>query len=137
MSEDYEFEGKDDLKELFEKILGSNIILKDTLEVNEASVFCLIVNKLDAAHKDDEALFELSGIDLTKSKNELWFVIESLLKISYGNDAFDMIMWYILDRFNPDGKVVPFEDENGKQFSLLTSKDLFEFLKHRFPTKLG
>ena len=107
------------------------------MEVNEASVFCLIVNKLDAAHKDDEALFELSGIDLTKSKNELWFVIESLLKISYGNDAFDMIMWYILDRFNPDGKVVPFEDENGKQFSLLTSKDLFEFLKHRFPTKLG
>ena len=45
MSEDYEFEGKDDLKELFEKILGSNIILKDTLGVNEASVFCLIVNK--------------------------------------------------------------------------------------------
>ena len=37
-------EGMDDLKNLFEKILGSNITLKDTMEVNEESVFCLIVN---------------------------------------------------------------------------------------------
>ena len=135
MSQDFEFEGKDDLKKLFEDILGSNIILKDTLanQDQEENVFCLIVNKLDTAHKDDEALFELSGIDLTKSKNELWVVIEALLKMAYGNDAFDMIMWYILDRFNPDGKVVPFEDEKGKQFSLLTAKDLFSFVKHRFP----
>tara|TARA_R110001592_G_scaffold179264_2_gene420786 strand:+ start:666 stop:1064 length:399 start_codon:yes stop_codon:yes gene_type:complete len=126
-------EGMDDLKNLFEKILGSDITLKDTVVASEESVFCLLVNKLDKAHKDDEAIFELTGIDLTKAKNELWFVIEALLKISYGNESFDMIMWYILDRFNPDGKVVPFEDENGKQFSLLTPKDLFHFLKHRFP----
>lgn len=127
-------EGMDDLKDLFEKILGSNITLKDTMEANEESVFCLLVNKLDKAHKDDEAIFELTGIDLTKAKNELWFVIEALLKISYGQDAFDMIMWFILDRFNPDGKVVPFEDEKGKTFSLITSGDLFHFLKHRFPS---
>jgi hypothetical protein len=133
MSEEPEFEGKDDLKELFENILGSSIKLKDTMVATEENIFCLIVNKLDAAHKDDEALFELSGIDLTKSKEDLWFVIESLLKISYGQDAFNMIMWYILDRFNPDGKVVPFEDEDGKTYSLITAKDLFAFLKHRFP----
>ena len=126
-------EGMDDLKNLFEKILGSNITLKDTMEVNEESVFCLIVNKLDKAHKDDEALFELSGMDLSKCKEDLLFVIDALLKISYGQDAFDMIMWFILDRFNPDGKVVPFEDEEGKTFSLITSNDLFHFLKHRFP----
>tara|TARA_R110001592_G_scaffold153632_2_gene382299 strand:+ start:1263 stop:1661 length:399 start_codon:yes stop_codon:yes gene_type:complete len=126
-------EGMDDLKNLFEKILGSNITLKDTMEVNEESVFCLIVNKLDKAHKDDEALFELSGMDLSKCKEDLLFVIDALLKISYGQDAFDMIMWFILDRFNPDGKVVPFEDEEGKTFSLITSNDLFHFLKHRSP----
>ena len=131
--EESEFEGGEDIKQLFEKILGSSITLKDTMSATEESVFCLLVNKLDKAHKDDEALFELSGIDLSNSKEDLWFVVESLLKISYGQDAFDMIMWYILDRFNPDGKVVPFEDEDGKQFSLITSKDLYAFLKHRFP----
>ena len=130
-----ELEKGDELKDLFESILGSNITLKDTFMADEEALFSLIVNKLDKAHNDDETLFELTGIDLTKSKNELWFIIEALLKITYGERAFDMIMWYILDRFNPDGKVVPFEDNNGDTFSLLTSKDLYHFLRHRFPAK--
>lgn len=128
-----EFSDKDDLKKLFESILGSNITIKDTMVINDESIFCLIINKLDKAKNDDEALFELTNIDLSKSKSELWFVIEALLKIHYGQDAYDMILWYIFDRFNPDGKIVPFEDEKGKVFSLLTAKDLYAFVKHRFP----
>ena len=125
----------DELKDLFESILGSNITLKDTFMADEEALFSLIVNKLDKAHTDDETLFELTGIDLTTSKNELWFVIEALLKTTYGEESFNMIMWYILDRFNPNGKVVPFVDKSGKTHSLLTSKDLYNFIKHRFPTK--
>ena len=70
---------KEDIKKVFTLILGDNIILKDNLVADEEIVFCTLIDKLDAAHKDDEALFELSGIDLTKSKEDLWFVIESLL----------------------------------------------------------
>ncbi len=130
-----EFEDKDDLNNLFKEILGSDVTIKDNLVVNDETVFCLIVNKLDSAHRDDEALFELSGIDLTKSKGELWLVIETLLKLYYGESSFDIIMWWILDRFNPDGKVVPWEDENGKTYSIITAKDLYYFIKHRSPLK--
>ncbi len=130
-----EFEDKDDLNNLFKEILGSDVTIKDNLVVNDETVFCLIVNKLDNAHRDDEALFELSGIDLTKSKGELWLVIETLLKLYYGESSFDIIMWWILDRFNPDGKVVPWEDENGKTYSIITAKDLYYFIKHRSPLK--
>lgn len=127
------FDGTDDLNKLFKEILGSDVIIKDNIVVNDESVFCLIVNKLDSAHKDDESLFELAGIDLTKSKNNLWVVIETLLKLYYGESSFDLIMWWILDRFNPDGKVVPWEDENGKTYSIITAKDLYYFIKHRSP----
>ena len=126
-----EFNGTEDLNDLFKEILGSDVTIKDTLVINEESVFCLLINKLDKAHRDDEALFELSGIDLTKSKSELWLVVESLLKLYYGESSFDLIMWWILDRFNPDGKVVPFEDETGKTYSIITTKDLYAFIKHR------
>ena len=130
-----EFDGQEDLNNLFKEILGSDVTIKDNLVVNEESVFCLIVNKLDKAHKDDVALFELSGIDLTKTKGDLWLIIETLLKLYYGESSFDLIMWWILDRFNPDGKIVPFEDENGKTYSIITAKDLYAFIKHRFPLK--
>ena len=51
-----EFEDKDDLNNLFKEILGSDVTIKDNLVVNDETVFCLIVNKLDSAHRDDEAL---------------------------------------------------------------------------------
>ena len=130
-----EFAGEDELKKLFREILGSDVNIKDTLVATEESVFCLLINKLDKSHKDDEALFELSGIDLSKQNGDLWLVIELLLKLHYGESSFDLIMWWILDRFNPDGKLVPFEGEDGKLYNLITSKDLYQFLKHRFPTE--
>ena len=129
-----EFEGREELKDLFETILGSSITLKDTIVANEETLFCLLVNKLDKSHHDDEAIFELTGIDLTQSKNELWFVIEALLKIAYGYESFSMIMWYILDRFSEDKKLLPYEDDEGKEYSLVTVKDLYFFIKHRFPS---
>jgi len=130
-----EFSGTEDLNNLFREILGSDVTIKDNLIINDESVFCMIVNKLDKAHKDDEALFELSGIDLTKTKGDLWLVVETLLKLYYGESSFDLIMWWILDRFNPDGKVVPFEDEKGKTYSIITAKDLYAYIKHRFPPR--
>jgi hypothetical protein len=125
----------DELKDLFKQVLGSDVNIKDNINVSEKSFFCLMVNKLDQTHKDDEALFELSGIDLTKVQNNLWLVIEALLKLTYGAYAFDMVMWYILDRFNPDGAVVPFEDEKGNSTLITTTKDLYDFIKHRFPAE--
>ena len=125
----------DELKDLFKQVLGSDVNIKDNINPSENSFFCLMVNKLDQNHKDDEKLFESSGIDLTKMHNNLWLVIEALLKLTYGVYAFDMIMWYIFDRFNPDGKVVPFEDEKGNSTLIMTTKDLYDFIKHRFPTE--
>jgi|TARA_R110000782_G_scaffold228819_2_gene315283 hypothetical protein len=128
-----EFEGTDDLKNLFKEILGSDVDIKDNLVITDESVFCVLINKLDKSHKDDEALFELSGIDLSKTNSELWMVVETLLKLQYGESSFDLIMWWLLDRFNPDGKVVPFEGEDGKTYSIITAKDLYQFMKHRSP----
>jgi hypothetical protein len=126
---------KDELRDLFKQVLGSDVNIKDNLIPSEKSFFCLMVNKLDETHKSDEQLFETSGIDLTKVQNNLWLVIEALLKHTYGIHAFDMIMWYILDRFNPDGTIVPFEDEKGNSILMVTPKALYDFIKHRFPAE--
>ena len=57
---------KDELKNLFKQVLGSDVTIKDNINIDEKSFFCLMVNKLDQTHKDDESLFALSGVDLTK-----------------------------------------------------------------------
>jgi len=128
-----EFEDTDDINRLFKEILGSDVIIKDTLVATEESLFCLLVNKLDKSQKDDDVLFNSTGIDLSPAKSELWLVIDSLLKIHYGESSFDLIMWWIYERFNSDGKIVPFEGDDGKAYSIITAKDLYQFLKRRFP----
>ena len=126
---------KDELKNLFKQILGSDVNIKDNIDISDKSFFCLMVNKLDQTHKEDEKLFSEFGIDLTKMQNNLWIVVEALLKLTYGAYAFDMIMWWILDRFNPNGKIVPFVDKNENSTLIKTSQDLYDFIKHRFPAE--
>ena len=125
----------DELKDLFKQVLGSDVNIKDNINPSEKSFFSLMVTKLDQNHINDEKLFESSGIDLTKMHNNLWLVIESLLKLTYGVYAFDMIMWYIFDRFNPDGTIVPFIDDNKISTTIKSPKELYDFIKHRFPTE--
>ena len=53
--------------------------------------------------------------------------------MQYGTDAVELIMWYIYERFNPEGKVMSIEDDDGKKYKFLNPKDLFSYIKHRHP----
>lgn len=120
-----------DLKKLFNLILGVEIDIKDNIEQSEELVFKKFIDKLETSYHIENKLYEDSGIDLTKVTEGLWFVIENTLKMLYGESAGDIIIWYLYDRFNPDGSVVPLEDANGKQFILKNSDDLWSYIKFK------
>lgn len=128
-----EFEGIDDIKDLFNQILGSEVIIKDNIDATEEGVFIVFIKKLEEAYNVENQLFEVSGIELAKVTDPLWFVLENAFKFLYGEEAADLVWWYIFDRFNPDGSVVPLEDENGKEYIFKDAKDLWSYIKYRFP----
>jgi len=130
---DNEFEGINDIKELFNQILGSEVTIKDNLDATEEGVFLVFIKKLEEAYEMENNLFDVSGIELTKITEPLWFVLENTFKFLYGEEAADLVWWYIFDRFNPDGTIVPLEDESGKQYTLNSPKDLWSYIKYRFP----
>jgi hypothetical protein len=130
-----EFDAQGDMKSLFKKILGSNVTIKDNLRATEVNVFCLFIQKLEESKKKEDRVFEESGIELKEITDPLWMVIESTMKMIYGVEAVGIIFWYLYERYNPDGTVIDLVDEKtGKSFSLKTPKDLFSYIKHRFPT---
>lgn len=120
-----------DLKKLFNLILGVDIDIKDNIEHSEELVFKSFIDKLENSYKIENEVFESSGIDLTKVTEGLWFVLENTLKMLYGEVAGDIIIWYLYDRFNPDGSIVPLEDSSGKQFILKDSNDLWSYIKFK------
>ena len=120
-----------DLKKLFNLILGVDIDIKDNIEHSEELVFKSFIDKLENSYKIENEVFESSGIDLTKVTEGLWFVLENTLKMLYGEVAGDIIIWYLYDRFNPDGSIVPLEDSSGNQFILKDSNDLWSYIKFK------
>jgi len=124
-----------DIKKLFTSILGSDVTIKDNIDSTEESVFVTFIKKIEESRMLEEKIVDDWGIDLTRIIDPLWYVIEHTFNFLYGKDATDLIMWYIYDRFDPDGKVIDLEDEDGKKFNLKTPNDLWSYIKYRFPPK--
>ena len=99
------------------------------------TLICLSNLNLNFNHYlDSDIIFDESGIDLKKITDPLWLVVENMMKMLYGEEATEMIMWYLFERFNEEGKLLELYDEiTKKKYRIKTPKDLFAFIKHRFP----
>lgn len=132
MSGDFKDSGA--IRELFKTILGSDVTIKDNLKGTEETVFCLFISKLDESRIKEDMIFDEAGIDLKKVTDPLWLVIENMMRMLYGEEATEMIMWYLFERFDSNGKLLELFDEvTKKKYKIKTPKDLFAFIKHRFP----
>ena len=129
------FEGEDDRRNLFKRMLGNNIKIKDNLKSTEEGVFILFVDMLEKAKNTEDTILE-AGVDLHQIVDPLWIVVENLLKLQFGPDTTELIMWYLYDRFGPDNKLILLMDKNtGKNFRIKNPKDLFQYLKYRSPNQ--
>ena len=129
------FEGEEDIRNLFKKMLGSDIIIKDNIGENEEKLFTMLVEQLEKAKKIEDETIAL-GLEFKSIIDPLWIVIESMLKLQFGLDTYELIMLYLYERFGPDEKLIPLVDEEtGKNYLLETPKDLFNYIKFRYSNK--
>ena len=127
------FEGMDDVKNLFKEILGSDVIVSDSMDITEEIIFVVFIQKLEEAFEIENQLYEMGGIELVQITEPLWFVLESAFKLLYGPDATRLIWWYIFDRIEKDGEILPFTDEDGKEYIFKDAKELWMYVNYRFP----
>ena len=129
------FEGEDDIRDLFKQMLGSDIIIKDNIKESEEKLFILFVEQLEKAKELEEKVVEI-GLDVHPLVDPLWIVIENMLKLQFGLDTTNLIMFYLYDKIGPDGKIIPLVEEGSdKKFVLKTPKDLFSYIKFRYSDK--
>jgi hypothetical protein len=128
MEEFEEFNEPQDMKDLFESILGAKINIKDDIENTEEKVFCILVDKLEEQIQIEMEVYKISGLELVQATQNLWFVVESQLKILYGEAAGEATMWYILYRRKEGGDDLIFDD--GKDgVKINTIKRLWKYVK--------
>jgi hypothetical protein len=129
-----EFDENKDIKKLFDTILNSNVTIKDTLDSTEETVFTTFITKMEESYIVETKVYDESGIELTQITDPLWFVLENTFKLLYGIEATDLILWYIYDRFDSEGKLIPIPDEE-EELILKTTSDLWDYIKTNYKIK--
>jgi hypothetical protein len=125
------FEGPEEIKhikKLFDTVLGADTIVKDNIKATESTVFEVLIQKADDSLNLEDKLGEMN-IDITKITDPLWFVIENQFKLIYGEEAAEIIMWYLMERLDEDNNVVALEDEDENKIILNKPIDLWKYLQ--------
>jgi hypothetical protein len=126
------FEGPEEIKyikKLFDTVLGADTIVKDNIKATESTVFEILIQKADDSLNIEDKLGEIADIDVTKITDPLWFVIENQFKMIYGEEATELIMWYLMERLDEDNNVIALEDEEENKIMLNKPIDLWNYLQ--------
>ena len=129
------FEGP--IKELFEYILGGKVKTSNSTNLSKEGPFLILMERLENTRKKEIFLLEKYGTDITSFTEDLWAAVDSLLESLYGLEKQDIIMWYLFDRFDNKGKIIPLEDNNGKEVYLKTPRQLWHYLRNNIGKENG
>ena len=119
---------KKPLQNKFGKGLDLKLSPKTEAE-REESLFLDTIDTLVHLWNSEQELGEDYGIDLTSFSQYYYHAIENLIIAKYGYEKADVIWWWVLERFDSKGEIIDLETEDGKSYTLTTSKDLWKFLK--------
>lgn len=125
------------IKELFEYILGGNVKISNSTNLSKEGPFLLLMEKLENTRKKEVDLLRKYGTDITSFTEDLWIAIDNLLESLYGLEKQDIIMWYLFDRFDNKGKIIPLEDIKGREVYIKTSRQLWHYLRNNIGKENG
>lgn len=78
-------------------------------------------------------LHEEVKIDLWNYEENYYKIIENLIFMQYSEEVANLILWYVYDRFDADGKIlgldITFPDKEPKRFILKTPTDLWNLVE--------
>ena len=113
-------------------IIGSNTFLKlkrkteDDLQREQFESIILLLEEIEVR---SIILSNDLKIDLASYDEKFYMLIEKLLNIHFGDEANEIIFYYIYDRINPDGSVNELRDEKDNVVLLTSPSDLWDVVK--------
>jgi len=121
------------IKEAVDKLLNIKSTVKrkkQTKQTQDRDMFINIMNTLEMLQTRSNLLFSDLRLDYSSYDESFYEIIESLLYMKFGKDAYEVISFYLWERTNPDGTVNELLDENDNIVPLETAQDLWNVITH-------
>lgn len=117
-----------DVKDLFTSILGSSPELVEFIDdPEEKSTVTEIIDILDSLCDRHDVLYDKYNIDLTTIEAPYWAVLGKLLGLYFDKNFLSWIFWYLNERFDDNGDLLPVTDSEGNQVYIENSTQLYNF----------
>jgi len=117
------------------KNFGKNLKVEPKKKgLSEKELFIDIINVFDECNQRTEDLEETYMMGISNYDEAFYLMIENLLYIHYGEWKTDIILWWVYDRFGPEGEIMAIElndhDSNSKESVIVeTAEQLWSLLK--------
>jgi hypothetical protein len=97
-------------------------------------LFIDIINVFDECNQRTEDLEETYMMGISNYDEAFYLMVENLLYIHYGEWKTDIILWWVYDRFGPEGEIMAIElndhDSNSKESVVVeTAEQLWSLFK--------
>lgn len=122
---------ENEIKEAFEKILGSNIIMRYDGEGPEDDLkeeFIKVMTLFESVWKRQNEIDLKYGADFSTYDDPFFKVIEGFINFCFEGVAAEAIIFYTYARVDIEGTINPFVDPSGKEYIFNNLEDLWEFL---------
>jgi hypothetical protein len=126
------FDDVNEVKKAFENILGAIIEIEFTSSNEQGKqLFISVIEDITKLTSQNDLIFDTMGVDLNSITDPYVSIIEKLLVLHFGEEAFNIIVWYLSQQLNPEVKA-KLEDKDGNTHTIDTPEQLWEFLISRF-----
>ena len=120
------------LQEQINQIIGVKSTLKrrrKTREDIQRDIFLNTIPLLEHTFNRGIIIEGDFGINITKYEELFYQIIDGLIYLHFDPKAAEIILFYLYERFNPDGTINPILDANGNEVMLETAEDLWNLVQ--------
>jgi len=107
-------------------------ITEDKILKEEKKLFTKMVNRIEKLAQNEHKIFELTKIDTSSIVEPYWDVMGEILSFAFTEEVADIVWWYVYERKNAAGQIIPWEDEDGVEYKFETPGDLYEYIVFKF-----
>jgi hypothetical protein len=124
-------EGYDEIKKAVDQLLKVNSTVKRKKKAyldKQKDLFTSIIMALQATQIRTSLVSSELKVDFSTYDEMFLQLIDSLILLHFGKDGFEVINFYLYDKFNPDGTVNELYDDEEKIVPSETPEDIWNIL---------
>ena len=124
-------EGYDDIKKAVDQLLKVNSTVKRKKKAyldKQKDLFTSIIMALQATQIRTSLVNSELKVDFSTYDEMFLQLIDSLILLHFGKEGFEVINFYLYDKFNPDGTVNELYDDEDKVVPSETPEDIWNIL---------